>query len=296
MSIYEIAALTTAVCWALSSTISARPARHLGAIGFNRARMWIVALVLGAYIFIGGQWQSVGSSHLLPIFLSGFIGILSGDTLLYLALNRVGPRRTAVLYSANAPFTTIMGWTILGEELSLEVLTGIALVFLGVVLAIVFGKRRSQLHEWEQVKGPLWVGVSLALLAALCQATGSIIIRPVMEAEVPPVAVAAGRCFVAAIGLSVLMLLPNPRFKLQNPMTLPIFGRAAASALLAMGLGMTLLLFALEGEDVGIVSSLTATTPVLLLPILWITTRERPAIGAWIGALLVVVGCVLMFS
>jgi uncharacterized membrane protein len=58
---------------------------------------------------------------------------------------------------------------------------------------------------------------------------------------------------------------------------------------------MTLLLFALSGGKVGIVSTLSATSPVLILPMLWATTGERPAQGAWAGAALVVAGMALIF-
>ncbi len=63
-----------------------------------------------------------------------------------------------------------------------------------------------------------------------------------------------------------------------------------------MGVGMTLLLYALSGGEVGIVSTLSATTPVILLPVLWWQTKEFPAIGAWVGAFLVIVGCSLIFT
>ena len=63
-----------------------------------------------------------------------------------------------------------------------------------------------------------------------------------------------------------------------------------------MALGVTLLLFALSGGKVGIVSILSATTPALLLPLLWIRTGERPAAGAWIGAALVVIGSALIIT
>ena len=46
---------------------------------------------------------------------------------------------------------------------------------------------------------------------------------------------------------------------------------------------MTLLLYALAGGKVGIVSTLSATSPVLILPLLWLRTGQRPAPGAWAG-------------
>ncbi|NNF11059.1 MAG: EamA family transporter, partial [Acidimicrobiia bacterium] len=47
---------------------------------------------------------------------------------------------------------------------------------------------------------------------------------------------------------------------------------------------------ALSGGDPGIVSVLVATSPVLQLPLIWLVTRERPATGAWTGALLATLG------
>jgi drug/metabolite transporter (DMT)-like permease len=70
----------------------------------------------------------------------------------------------------------------------------------------------------------------------------------------------------------------------------------ALTGILALAIGMTLLLFALSGGQVGIVSTLSATSPVIILPMLWARTGERPAAGAWAGAGLVVVGMALIFS
>ena len=65
---------------------------------------------------------------------------------------------------------------------------------------------------------------------------------------------------------------------------------------LGMGLGMTLILFALSGGEVGIIATLSATTPVLMLPMMWWRTGEAPALGAWVGAAGVVAGSALLFA
>ena len=167
----------------------------------------------------------------------------------------------------------------------------------GVVLAIVFGKRKDQLHQWESVTGPLWVGIALGLAAALCQSVGALIARPVMETGmVYPAAASAVRIGVAALCLTVLMQAPARMVGQAKPLTWSIAGYTALSGFLAMALGMTFLLFALSGGEVGIVTTLSATTPAIMLPLLWWRTREMPAAGAWIGAALVVVGSALIFA
>ncbi|MET1415822.1 DMT family transporter [Roseibium sp. HPY-6] len=295
MYVYEAAALGAATLWALTGLLSAAPAQHLGAIAFNCTRMVMVTIMLCVWVGIAGGWDTIGSAHLIPLILSGVIGIFMGDTALFLTLNRMGPRRTAMLFSLNAPMSAILGWIILDEDLTGLQTIGILLIFLGVLLAIRFGKRKSQLHKWESIKGPLWIGVILGLAAALSQSVGSLIARPVMETGADPVAASSIRVGVAAFCLVLLTRLPVSWVKPAGQFTFRVVGIIAISGLLGMGIGMTLILFALSGGEVGIVATLSATTPAVMLPMMWWRTKEVPAAGAWAGAALVVSGSALLF-
>lgn len=295
MPIYELAAVGAATCWAMTGLLAARPAGHLGALAFNRTRQLFVASLLGVYVLASGTWRELQPEVLSALLLSGFIGIFVGDTLLFTCLNRVGPRRSGILFALNAPIAALLGWAVLGEELSATTVTGIGLTLCGVLLAILFGKRKAQLHEWERVKGPLWLGVLLGLLAALSQAVGSLIARPVMASGIDPITASMLRVGVAALCLTALTMLPIKAVRPNGPLTKSIFLQTALTGIIALAFGMTLLLFALSGGKIGIVSTLSATTPVIILPLLWLRTRELPAPGAWAGAALVVAGMALMF-
>ena len=295
MPIYELAAIGAATCWALTGIISPGPAGHLGALAFNRVRQVFVTGLLAIFVLATGTWQQLDAANIGPLVMSGLIGIFLGDTFLFAALNRVGPRRSGVLFALNAPIAAILGFVVLGEHLSGQAILGIALTVCGVVLAILFGKRRDQLHAWEAVKGPLWVGVALGLGAATGQAVGSIIAKPIMAAGTDPFLASMVRVGVAAFCLSALIALPIPAVKPKGPLTLKVAALTALTGVLAIGIGMTLLLFALSGGNVGIVSTLSATWPVIILPMLWLKTGERPAGGAWVGAVLVVIGMGFIF-
>jgi drug/metabolite transporter (DMT)-like permease len=295
MPIHELAALGAALCWALTGVISAGPAGHLGALAFNRTRQVFVTCLLAVYVLASGTWHQIEPSIVAPLVLSGLIGIFIGDTLLFATLNRLGPRRAGVLFALNAPIAALLGFLILDEGMSLRSLAGIMLTIGGVVLAILFGKRRGQVHAWETVKGPLWIGVALGLGAAAGQAVGSIIARPVMASGVDPFLASMFRVGVAAVCLSLLIALPIPAVKPKGSLTLHVAFMTALTGILALGFGMTLLLFALSGGNVGIISTLSATSPVMILPMLWARTGERPALGAWIGAALAVAGMGLIF-
>ncbi len=62
------------------------------------------------------------------------------------------------------------------------------------------------------------------------------------------------------------------------------------SGVLAMGLGMTLLLYGLALGETGVITTLSATTPVIILPMLWFKTGICPPLLAWIGALITFAG------
>ncbi|MDE2385491.1 MAG: DMT family transporter [Alphaproteobacteria bacterium] len=295
LPIHELAALVTALCWAITSLVSAGPAGHLGAFAFNRLRQTSVALLLAAYVALSGRWHALSIHDVGLLLLSGAVGIFVGDTLLFTAMNRLGPRRTGVLFALNAPMAAILGWALLGESLPLAAALGVVLSACGVMLAILFGGRPGQSHHLESIKGPLWAGVTFGLCAALGQACGSIIARPLMQAGIDPFAASMLRVGMAAACLTTLMALPLPAVQPRGPLTWPVALLTIFTGVLAMGVGMTLLLFALSGGKTGIISTLSATSPVLILPMLWLRTGQRPAAGAWAGALCVVAGMGLIF-
>ena len=66
------------------------------------------------------------------------------------------------------------------------------------------------------------------------------------------------------------------------------------SAAVAMALGMTLILAAMRLGQAGLVAVLSSVSPILILPLLWLVYRRRPAVGAWLGAVLAVAGTSLI--
>lgn len=295
LPLHELAALGTALCWAITPLVSAAPANHFGAFAFNRLRQISVAVLLAVFVAIAGRWHALTLQEVGLLVLSGIVGIFVGDTLLFAALNRLGPRRNGVVFALNAPLAAILGWLLLDEALPLLAVAGIGLTIIGVMLAILFGQRPGQSHHLEDVKGSLWLGIALGLGAAIGQATGSIMARPLMASGIDPFVASLFRVGAAAACLSVLMSLPIDVVKSRAPMNKKMAGLTIFSGILAMGLGMTLLLYALSGGKTGIVSTLSATSPVMILPLLWLTTGIRPTLGAWAGAVLVVCGMALLF-
>ena len=66
------------------------------------------------------------------------------------------------------------------------------------------------------------------------------------------------------------------------------------SEFLAMGAGLTLLMYGLATGDAGVVATPTATIPVLILPLLLVNNRIRTPFMSWIGEVVTVLGIALI--
>ena len=286
---YEYAALGAALSWVFASLLAADTSREIGGVAFNRLRVCTAFVMLLVITLANGELAKVPFSWYPLLAVSGIIGLAIGDTALFAAFRLLGPRRAQVLYATNAPIAVILGMLVLSESPGTLQLVGIAAVFIGVVIAILYGKRQSQRHRWEQTQGLLWIGIALGLLSGLGQAVGSLIVKPALDAGVDPIAASTVRIGAAAVVLILLRAL-----RLTEGATAPVtwrhVGYASMNAFTAVVVGVSLLLYAFAHGDVGISSVLSATTPVLILPVLWFWMGERPAFGAWVGAALAVLG------
>lgn len=294
MLAYDLFALGAAACWAVGSVMSVGPSRHLGAFAFTRWRLLMVGVMLWLAVAATGSWRSFDASYMAAMALSGMVGIFIGDTALFSAMNRLGPRRAGVLFATHAAFSAVLGFVVLGERMSAQAVLGAALTLAGVMLAIVFGRRKDETHDWERDRGPVAVGVGLALLSALCQALGSLIAKPVMAQGVDPVMASAVRVSLATLAHFGLLLGGFQAARAISPATPRVLLQTGVNGLIAMGIGMTLVLLALQKGNVGLVAILSSVSPILVLPLLWLQLGRAPAGGAWLGAALTVLGTALI--
>lgn len=283
-------ALAAAFSWTLAGIFGHKPAVTLGSLQFNRIRMVVSMLFLLAYCLIMGKAIAIARADFWLIFFSGLIGAAGGDYFLFKTMQRLGPRRTGILFAANAPIAAVLGWVFLSEALTLKMILAIALGFGGIVLAVIYGKRRDLAHIWEDITPPLWLGIVFGLLAALGQAIGVMMMRPVMEGGMDPAVAGFFRVIVAVVVFWAI--LPMERMKGRWPKVFwpdrRLWIHILGNGFFGMAFGMALLLKALETGSVAVVSILSATSPLMMLPFVWAKTRLIPPLGAWVGAILVV--------
>ncbi|MEY4448323.1 MAG: hypothetical protein RLZZ433_1338 [Pseudomonadota bacterium] len=292
----ELLAAMASGCWAVGTLFSATASAQMGAFAFTRWRLFFAMILLWGAAFYVGRWTELTWESVAWLSASSWIGILVGDTALFVCMNRLGPRRCGVLFATHALFSALFAWLFLGETLWGMTLMGSGVLVSGVMVAIVWGRREDETHRWENTQGTLWVGVAMGLLAAVGQAVATLMIKPLMSTGIDAVSASAVRATASFAAHLLLLWAGVGLSKLQSPLTFKNLMNTALSATVSMVIGMTLILQALKTGQANLVAIFSSIAPVLLLPLLWAVYRRQPAAGAWWGGAMTVVGSAMIMS
>jgi drug/metabolite transporter (DMT)-like permease len=261
---------------------------RVGPLQLSRWQMSLAFLMTAAIVAVTGGWQTLDLSMVLWLTASSASGIMVGSLTYIATIQYTGPRISALLFTTASPFALALGFGFRGETVSLTQAAGVGLIVAGIALAVMGPKR----EEGARTPKPLWIGIGLGLVTSFAQALGSLLARPAMLAGADPVAAMVVRSGMGALFFIALLALPALR-----PVALPSRAEVrqiGLSALAGIVLGMSFLMAALARGDVGIVTTLSSTTPILILPMVWAVYRRIPGPMAWVGAALAVAGTALI--
>jgi drug/metabolite transporter (DMT)-like permease len=302
-------AVAAAVCIAASGMLIAELRGRVDVLRLVRWQMLAAFAMTGATSLLVGGWRSLEGWQVGLLALSGVAGIVIATTTYFAAIYAAGPRVTALLFSLGAPFALLFGYLAFGETIDLRQGLGVVLVLAGIVLAIGLPRRFGGAGSGMPavaLDAPLphgvavapsrtfLFGVALGVVTAIGQAVGSVLARPAMAAGVEPVTAMAVRSGVGAAFFLMLALVPSVTINPPYRFRFADLGLGIGSAFFGTGLGMSLLMAALAHGDVGIVSTLSSLTPVVILPMVWLRSGVAPAPAAWAGAALAVAGTALI--
>lgn len=300
MFVSELFALSAAICIALSGMLISELKDSVDVVRLARWQMLAAFAMTAAMTALRGGWDTIGAREAWLLAASSLFGIIIASTTYFAAIYIAGPRTTALLFTLASPFSLLLGYAFLGETITMRQGFGVLLVLAGISMAIGLRKREtvaavevaagSAAQPSASGLSPGWLGVGLGVVTALGQALGSLTARPAMEAGVDPAAAMAVRSGIAALFFLALALVPLK--VLHQPYTFRRrdMGIAVASAFFGTGLGMSLLMAALVTGNVGIVTTLSSMTPIMILPMVWLRTGVAPVKAAWLGAAIAVAG------
>ena len=286
----EIAALSAALLWAISSVVYSRLGLKIPPLQLNLYK-GIIAI---AFIFItlliqGGTFTGLSTSTIVLLTLSGIIGIGLGDTAYFSALNSLGARRTLLLETSSPPMGALLALIFIGEQLVYSAWCGILLTILGI--AWVISERNPVNNTSVSRSGIMW-----GLLAAIAQATGAVISRfALIQSDISPLESTLIRLVGGTIIVICLLLLPAAKPPAVSwRLSWRSLGIIAIAAFGSTYLGIWLQQTSLKFAPTGIAQTFLATSPLFILPIVALQ-GEKISLRAIFGVVISLAGIALMF-
>ncbi|MBI4880468.1 MAG: DMT family transporter [Planctomycetes bacterium] len=291
----EYAALATAFCWTITALTFESASRRVGSLAVNLIRLVIALVFLSAYC-----WFSRGL--LMPIdatgrawsylALSGLVGFTIGDLCLFRAFVLIGARVSLLIQALVPPFTALLGWMALNEEMAGVELLGMLLTMSGVLL-VVSEKRNDENGVRRRLPA---AGVLLAVAAALGQA-GGLVLSKIGMGDYDAFAATQIRIVAGSLGFALLFTFIRwwPRV-LAACRDAPAMRRMSLGAFFGPFLGVSLSLLAVQHTKVGVGATIMAITPILIIPPSIVIFREKVTPRAILGTVIAVLGVAVLFG
>lgn len=296
-------ALLAAFLFACSGVSAQRTAALLGPIKANMLRLGFATVVLGIWTYLSGG-VDLGSESAHRLYLSGALGFGLGDMALFFALPRLGARLTLLINLCTAPVFGMFGdWLLLGTHLELRHAACSALILAGVSQALLAKPSTTA------TSGSRAIGFAAALIAGFGQGTGAVLSRWAHVAENASstllashtetfLRVVPGFAVVALLGLTVRFSHRNiqsaPAWAIFKPLSSRAWLWIVLNATAGAILGVTCFQRALVEVSSAVALSITATTPILIMPMTAYSEGDWPSARSVLGAAIAVAGVVLL--
>lgn len=291
----ELAALGAAYCWSWTAIFFTAAGVRIGSFSVNVIRLLMAIFLLGftTILLMGTNvvgWYAGGNIPIL--LLSGVIGLALGDAALFRALILIGPRKTTLIFASTPIITSVIGWAVLSEILSLQSWIAIAITILGI--ASVISERSST--GFKIKKGNAVPGIIIALLASLGQAIGLILSKMGMADQVDPLPATLLRIISGMAVLFVYMIATR-----KTTMVVKNLNNVKAMLLVFGGsvfgpfAGVWLSVVAVRYTETGVASTLMSMVPIMILPAAVILYRERISFRAFFGTAIAIAGIAMLF-
>jgi drug/metabolite transporter (DMT)-like permease len=238
--------------------------------------------VLWVAVFVTGGVVQLTRRSVLLFVLAGLIGTVGGRLLRFLAIDKVGASVSSAVLNLQPLISTGLAIAFLGEDVTMPIVLGTAVIVGGTVLLSVSG-RQLGFRPWQ---------IMLPLGSATCFGVVAIL-RKIGLSQMGPVAGTAINVTTALIAYSALMLASGHRGILTcRGRTLAYFVGAGITE----NAGVFMTIVGLSLGAVSVVTPLTATAPifVLLLSPFFLRGIEVLTTRVVVGTLLIVLGVYLI--
>lgn len=301
----EIIALLTTISWSIGIIPFTEAAKRMGPSALNQYRLLLAWLVISCILIFSHSFQisflfsMPGNKHFLYLGLSGIIGFSIGDYFSFSSFKILGPKLGS-LYTSFAPGAALLaGYIILGQEVNVIGLLGMAITVGGVIWLTLSRKDKKASEDAGFERNAK--GVLFGIIGALCQGTGLVLSKlgldcyPDLHLEtLHAVWIRLLFAFVAAFLMSVftgnLIANSKPVFtNYKNGLPFMFLG-----TLFGPVMGVSLSLLAIQHMEVAAAQTIFALLPIVVLPINYFYYKERITVQAVGACLIAILGVVIL--
>ena len=296
----EIAGILTAVFWTVTSLAFESAGKKVGSLSVNLIRLVMAFFFIGIYSWFVRGFFFPSDATLFQwkwLTISGLVGFVIGDLLLFQAFVVIGARISMLLMALTPPFTAFIGWLILGEVMAPMNLLGMAVTLTGIVIVIL--KREKVEKNGQLVKklksGYSVQGILLALGGALGQAAGLVLSKKGMG-DYDAFSASQIRVLTGIFGFTVIFFFmkrwPKVWVALKHTSAMK---RITLGAFFGPFLGVSFSLLAVKYTNTGVAATLMAISPVLIIAPAIVLFHEKVNWKEILGAVVTIAGVALFF-
>ena len=289
----EITALITACLWSMSSIAFTEASIRVGPMYVNVTRMLIALILLSATLIFLNVKIDLSTNQIWNLTISGFAGLVIGDTFLFKAFKSIGARISMLVMALVPPISALLAFFFLGESLSILGIIGITVTVFGIALVIF--KREERPTSNYKID---YSGIVYALIGAIGQAIGLIFAKYAFnESEINGFLASFVRIAAAVIIIYPIVIVTK---RFREPVKVFMkdkkgFLFTLIGAVFGPYLGITFSLISISNTKVGIASTIMATVPILMLPLVHFYYKEKLSWISIIGAFVAVSGVAIIF-
>jgi len=289
----EIAAIITAMFWAVTATSFEHCAKKIGSVNLNILRLFVGITFLSIFTLITRGFLLPFDASISGwgwLLLSGFVGIVAGDLFLFEAFVRIGSRTSMLIYSTVPLLSGLMALVFLGEKMTGIQIVGMFVTLSGIATVILVRDTGNKMKFTHPVSGIL-----MAFLGALGQAAGYVIGKHGM-ADYDPFAATQIRLIAGIIGFSVIFTVRGNWSSLGVALKKKeAMGSLLLGSFFGPFLGISLSLYAVQKINPGVASTLTSIVPVFLIFYATFFRKEKITLKEIIGTVIALTGVAIMF-
>ncbi len=293
-NIGEVAALGTAICWNIVGISFESAGKRVGSLAVNYIRLVLGFIFISIYVFFtrGVLFPvDASSSNWVFLSLSGLIGFFIGDMFLFQSYLEIGVRVSSLIMATSPPITALLGYIFLDERISSKGIIGMLITLIGISIVILSkDKDEGKFKINHSIKG-----IIFAILGSFGQSLGLVFSKLGMG-EYNFLAATQIRIIAGFISFTVLFIV----LKKFNDVKVALKDKEAMKSITIGSLfgpfiGVSLSLFSLKYTTAGISSTISAITPVTIIPFSILIFKEKIKPKEILGAVLSVIGVGILF-